>query len=125
MHASTEQTCSDKLAFIRVVHHSLEQGVCKQASAAPEGAQVPDNTAAVAAGTHTLIATAGLHFDAVHCSLVLLCSATNRTGRAIDCMSCFTTWGRLHFKAIARMESQTAILYNYRGAAAGSILLPK
>ena len=69
-----QQTCSDKLALIRVVHHSLEQGVGKQAATAPEGAEVPDDAAAVAAGAHTLITAAGLHLDAVHCSLVLLLS---------------------------------------------------
>lgn len=41
-----------------------------------EGGQVPDDAAAVAAGCHTLFTTAGLHLDAVHCTLVLLQSST-------------------------------------------------
>ena len=65
-------TCRDKLAFIWVVQHSLEEGVGEEAAAAVEGGQVPDDATAIAAACHALLTTAGLHLDAVHCTLVLL-----------------------------------------------------
>ena len=70
-------TCSDELAFIRVVGNSLEEGVGKQAAAAMKGGQVPDDAAAIATGSHTLIAAAGLHLDAIHRPLVLLHNAVS------------------------------------------------
>lgn len=55
-----------------MVQHSLEESVGKEAAAAVEGGQVPDDAAAIAAGCDTLLTAAGLHLDAVHCTLVLL-----------------------------------------------------
>lgn len=59
-----------------MVQHCLEERVGKEAAAAVEGGQVPDDAAAVAAGCHTLLSTAGLHLDAVHRTLVLLHDST-------------------------------------------------
>ncbi len=77
-------TCSDKLALIRVVQCSLEQGVRKEAAAAMKGGEIPDDAAAVAAGSHALIPLARLHLDAVHCTLVLLQHQTHGTSGATD-----------------------------------------
>lgn len=55
-----------------MVQHGLEEGVGEEAAAAVEGGEVPDDAAAIAAGCDTLLAAAGLHLDAVHCTLVLL-----------------------------------------------------
>lgn len=55
-----------------MVQHSLEESVGKEAAAAVKGGQVPDDAAAITAGCDTLLTAAGLHLDAVHCTLVLL-----------------------------------------------------
>lgn len=65
-------TCGDKLALIRMVDNCLEEGVGKEAAAAREGGQVPDDAATIAAGRHKLIPATGFHQDGVHSSLVLL-----------------------------------------------------
>ena len=78
------QTCSDKLALIRVIHCSLEQGVSKEAAAAMKGGEIPDDAAAVTAGSHALIPLACLHLDAVHCTLVLLQHQTHGTSGTTD-----------------------------------------
>ena len=59
-----------------MVQHGLEEGVGKEAAAAVKSGQVPDDAAAVTAGRDTLLPTAGLHLDAVHCTLVLLHTTT-------------------------------------------------
>lgn len=60
-----------------MVQHGLKKRVGKEAAAAVEGGQIPDDAAAVAAGGHTLLPAAGLHLDAVHCTLVLLHTVTD------------------------------------------------
>ena len=55
-----------------MVQHSLEESIGEEAAAAVEGCQVPDDAAAIAAGCNTLLTTAGLHLDTVHCALVFL-----------------------------------------------------
>ena len=55
-----------------MVQHSLEESVGEEAATAVEGGEVPNDAAAIAAGCDTLLTAAGLHLDAVHCTLVLL-----------------------------------------------------
>ena len=66
------QTCCDKLALVRVVHNRLEECVGKEAAAAGKGGHVPNDAAAVAAGSHKVVSTAGLHQNGVHSTFMLL-----------------------------------------------------
>lgn len=67
-----------------MVQCSLEEGVGKEAAAAMKGGEVPDDAAAVTAGSHALIPLACLHLDAVHCTLVLLQYQTHGTSGMTD-----------------------------------------
>lgn len=67
-----------------MVQCSLEEGVGKEAAAAMKGGEIPDDAAAVTAGSHALIPLACLHLDAVHGALVLLQHQTHGTSGMTD-----------------------------------------
>ena len=55
-----------------MVHNRLEKCVGKEAAAAGKGGHVPDDAAAVTAGSHKIASTAGLHQNGVHGTFMLL-----------------------------------------------------